>query len=293
MRLYSLREPRTFKDDKGWYCQLTEPIVGLPGINCWGVPNACGQIWGSVGTRIRMDLPLDHPLRHRSRKPVFPNEFQAIVRDVRQALHLPEDMVLKPGTDIGLVRIECVRPEVTDFEWPKVHTLVITERVRRLLEDHGLTGWHTEPVIVTQTTEGMPLPKLYEFVVDGCAGEPRVDPPVEVLSTCPVCGFIQYKRDVPVRLEMDDSQWDGSDFMRFSSVYSGLIFVTERVKEVLTNSTLDNYELETMEEAIQGIARVARVQKEADERQQRESEAMMRRIEGLKRAQEQQKTFDF
>jgi hypothetical protein len=248
MPIYALREPIIGRDEKGRSVEYDPTYIGLPGIRCVGEPGACGQIWATSLGRIHQELPEDHPLRAKTGHPVPVAEFRALREDVRHVLRLPAEQPLLPGTDIGFVRVRQRRTYVPAFEWPKVHTILVTTAVLDYLQQHGLTGWRTEPVVLTQVLKGKPPPEMREFVVVGRAGTARTAPQVQIKRSCDVCGRVSYEDPVYEQFEIDPEQWDGSDFFRFGPPFHGYIFVSERARHVLEQSPLDNYELVPVEQ---------------------------------------------
>lgn len=240
MNIFNFREPRFPKNDRGRACEAAPPFVKLPGINCY--PDGCGEIWASTGNRIYKELSKEHPLYRQKSSPVSPAEFERIVNTIKIELNLPTQEKLLPGTLIGHLRVKCKRSsEIPSFEWPAINTLLITEETRNFLVKNGLTGWHTEDVTILNSSKGQPLPPLYEMVIDGRAGTPLISPSVEVVSVCNVCGRVKYNQFIPDDFQIDVAQWDGSDFMRFSPPFNGYIFIGERSKEILENSSLNNF----------------------------------------------------
>jgi ParB family transcriptional regulator, chromosome partitioning protein len=243
VNIYQLREPRRHSDPRGRSVEYDPTHVGLPGVSCRGEPGGCGDVWATSLDRIRIELPDNHPLRGVESRAVSPARLRTLQDELRRALGLPSDLELKPGTDVGFVRVRCLRPDVPAFEWPKVHTVLITGPTRQFLALQGLGGWHTAPVIVTESGVSALCQDLLEFVVDGRAGVAWTEPAIPPPDTCEVCGRVQYEKVVVEQLRVDPTQWDGSDFFRFSPPLHGYIFVSERAKDVLAGSPLDNYEL--------------------------------------------------
>ena len=237
VKFYEFTEPNIPTDFGGRAIELSPPFIGLAGVHC----PVCGQTWATTLQRIRRELPLDHPLRHNSGKPITPAQLRAIQKDVQETLGLsPEDLLL-PGCDIGLLHIECKRSGVHDFEWPGIHSIVITKPIRDLLEAERLTGWHAEPVVITKVRRGK-TPELYEFVIDGQGGQPISNPVSQILSICAECGRIQYSPHSFGTIRVDLSEWDGSDFFRFAPPFHGRIFVTEAVRKALVAARVTNFE---------------------------------------------------
>jgi hypothetical protein len=195
MLIYRFRENSIPKHRRGRYCELSDENIGLPGVQCYAPPVGCGQTWGTAITRIRRELPREHPLyeylRQQKRHPLPPAQLQPLIENLRHALNIPEETPILPGTEIGNVRIKLRHTLITDFAWPWISTIILTERGLALLKASGLTGWHTEEVICDYKQFAFRGP-LCELVIDGVAGTPINDPEVREISLCPVCGLEKY-----------------------------------------------------------------------------------------------------
>lgn len=247
MSIYHLKKP--FYPES--YCLEIDEKHGweLPSVKC----RACWGLLTSHHLFIRQDLPEGHPLWKRHERHVWPQEFALIAEKARKALQLADDIPLLPGTRIHRLYVRATCVPSADFEWPDLFRCVITERVRQFLTDNNFTGWHVEPAIITKKPAKAAMPPLYELVVDGRGGKPIVEPPVEVGFFCEACGAIEYRNVVPTRLELDESEWDGSDLFHFDGFFGPYIFVSERFAQALERSSLSNYELESMEVFLEGI----------------------------------------
>jgi hypothetical protein len=244
---YSLEEPPLRTAAPRLALEMGEPDIALPGVSCYP---GCGAVWATTLKRIHRELPDDHPLVKGAVVNVDVEEFKRIAADVRQVLQLPPDLYLAPGTSLGFVRLEVRRRKIPDFEWPGLQTLVISRGVARVLTDAGITGWRTEPVIVTKGQMGRDIDcsDLLELVVEGRGGVPVTDPLTLELSRCDICGRVEHELPLLRRLELDPDQSDGSDIFRFDEPYSGYRFVTERFKAAVENAGLRNCKFVSLEE---------------------------------------------
>lgn len=199
--------------------------------------------------RIHRQLPPNNPLRGRKRYPVTPAEIQSVFREVRDVLSLPANIELKPGTEVGFVKVNVVNAHFADFAWPSVHTTIISQRALNLLSSSHLTGWQTARAVVERNKTDQPL-NLYELIVDGAGGRPATVPQFDLIAHCEVCGYTAYRKPNLDRFELDTNCWDGSDLFRFSPPYDGYVFVTQHVVGFLTSSNLDGFGFRTVEDFI-------------------------------------------
>jgi hypothetical protein len=246
MSIYHLKKP--FYPES--YCLAVDEK------KCWSLPSIkCRSCWGFLTNHhlfIRQDLPEGHSLWERKEYHVWPEEFAEIAKETRKALQLSENVVLRPGTEIHRLYLRAACVPNADFEWPDMRC-VISERVRQFLTDNNFTGWHAEPVIITKKPAKAALPPLYELVVDGRGGKPLVEPPIKVEFVCEECGAVEYERPAPTRLELVESEWDGSDFFHFDGFFAPYMFISQRLAKALEASSLVNYEIESVEVFLEHI----------------------------------------
>ena len=135
---------------------------------------------------------------------------------------------------------ECGRKwcDVLDTGWPGFY--VISDRMKKVLEEHGLTGWGTFPVRILDK-KGSEVSGYHGFSTLGRCG------PVDwtrgeviekrLVATGPLT---RYRRGLYAGVD----RWDGSDFF-LPENYGGPI-VTRRAAEVLKASKLTNVELNNL-----------------------------------------------
>jgi hypothetical protein len=217
--------------------------VTLPGLRC----DICGTTWTSTGPAIPLELPDDHPLRHRKTGPVPVVEFQRLREDVRKTLNLG-DVELPPGTEFGLLRMLCKSSAIAAFEWPKYNAIIVRRDVVDVFVSNNVKGWTIAPVQIDAASPGVTVPELHRLCVVGTAGEAITKPPLYPTSQCEACGRTTYNNDLLRSVSLNDAVWDGSDIFRFDGALRGFIFVTDRLAGLMRDSGFDNYDLSTKEQ---------------------------------------------
>lgn len=134
-------------------------------------------------------------------------------------------------------------PNIGDFVWTWYGDCLITDRVLKLFQEAGLTGFRVKPVTVERVRRLgkkalAKIPQLWELVITGKGGDARPESGIRIIYRCEACGLVEYSsfRD---GIHVDEEQWDGSDFFTING-YPKLILVTERVKELIIGHRLTN-----------------------------------------------------
>ncbi len=243
MNFYIAKEPPAI-DTYGRSLQLAGNEIGLSGLKC----DLCGQTWSWFGSRLHKKLSPDSKLHSLVRGPLPTQDFALVANQIRKELSLPDDYPLLPGTNIGPVRLEVVRNEIPNFEWPGRSSWIITDQVAETLTQAGLTGWRPESVEITKWRKWPPSrvkPLLYELFVTGSAGIAYTNPFFPAKSVCLLCGRVDYgdTNDLDCyTATVHEQEWDGSDFCRFSGLCWGHLVVTERAKTAIETALLTNIE---------------------------------------------------
>ena len=133
-------------------------------------------------------------------------------------------------------------PRVGDFVWTWYHDCLITDWVRELFQQVGLTGFEIRPVVVEQVKRlGKrsleEIPRLWELVVTGKGGDARPKSGIQIVYRCEACGFVDYSSYNG--FFVDEDQWDGSDFFTVNG-YPKHMLVTERIKDLIVTHRLTN-----------------------------------------------------
>lgn len=111
--------------------------------------------------------------------------------------------------------------------------ILISDRLKHLLEDYQITGWKTYPILL-KDRKGEVIPGYSGFTVTGKGGEL----------------FLPGNKGWTSRYYewyyWDSKTWDGSDFF----CIGGWVFVTNRVKTLLTQNRIDAIEFIPIEDSI-------------------------------------------
>ncbi|MEM6738420.1 MAG: DUF1629 domain-containing protein [Bacteroidota bacterium] len=139
--------------------------------------------------------------------------------------------------------------DILDTGWSSLY--LISERLKSVLDENGLTGWKTFPVKILDKKGGI-VEGYHGFSITGVCGEISYDK-CEIIekSLVPSGPVSKYYKGLYVGLD----KWDGSDFFLPSKNFG--IIVTKNAmnaikKEKLTNVAFKNLaEIETPEFALQ------------------------------------------
>ncbi len=196
----------------------------IPGMDC----PVCGT-WSS-SDRLRINLTMkDAPFRDVSfltvktwlkSRPVW-----------AAALGVAEDL-LAPGAKVGppqgvcssIIREDCVHPIPGEI-W-------VRDRVRTAMLDAQLTGVSLVPFELSGVCDDA---KLWELVVTGRAW--RKGSTEESIWVCDVCYRESFPR--PKALGVDESRWDGSDFIILDR-NPNIIVATEKVAKLIQAERFSN-----------------------------------------------------
>ena len=119
---------------------------GLPGVEC----ESCGATWG--GSRI-LAMPCPDEMRQRKelndRWPISGEAHRRLRAEVATAIrkngHVVEE--LRPGDSFQPGFLEVPSKPQADFLWASLGSVVVSERIRELLEEAGCRGVQLKPVI--------------------------------------------------------------------------------------------------------------------------------------------------
>lgn len=131
-----------------------------------------------------------------------------------------------------------------DFVWTCYRECLIQPQVVDFLRDLGATGYSLEPVAASHRNPKVkhPVPELWEVRVHGYGGRLRT-PALELAECCPACGWERYDAvDGVEGVEVDPSQWDGSDFFHAwpLPVYT---LISDRVAKALLRQRFSGFSL--------------------------------------------------
>lgn len=160
---------------------------------------------------------------------------------------------------LALTRGETTTTETTRISWAmgggmpsdviwttSAHPLIVHRRVVDLLREHGLAGWRTYPVDVTDK-QGESHPDYQGLVISGRCGTVDLSRSVVVLSQYPAGWYPHFLG----RYFAEDS-WDGSDIFMETPDSIGRVtahkFVTEKVRQVFDRAKIKNVHLQRLTE---------------------------------------------
>lgn len=118
---------------------------------------------------------------------------------------------------------------------------LISDRLRSLLTDNGITGWESFPIVLYDK-KGNEIPGYNGFTVIGSGGKLlRLPHPKEENEyfVMPEYNIWNYR------------DWDGSDFFRIKPNYN--LLVTQRVKDLLVSNRIESPNFYPIEERIKVI----------------------------------------
>jgi hypothetical protein len=213
MRFFKLTHPRYTEDKEA---EQRNPVIStathrIPGISC----DICGP-WSS-SRRLRVALPSEVA------------EFEGVsfltVTDWRTARD-------RWGAKLGPPSGTCTKAVTEDAVHPTPGEIWVMSHVGDALAAAGLTGVSFATVSLSPgCSEGT----LAELVVHGTAW--RRGSSEETLRLCAQCGRRGFPS--PHQLQVDETRWDGSDFL-FLDSNPNIVVVTERVAEVVASSGFRN-----------------------------------------------------
>lgn len=114
---------------------------------------------------------------------------------------------------------------------------LISEKFRRILVEHSISGWRTFPAEV-YGADGKLLPGYHGLAIAGRCGE--IDETKSRLTNVKLPGMVRPMRMITGMFFVPES-WDGSDI--FLSPGKGFKFCTERVAEIIKEAKITNVRL--------------------------------------------------
>jgi hypothetical protein len=126
--------------------------------------------------------------------------------------------------------------DILDTGWANL--FLISENLKKILEDHKLTGWNVFPIKLHDLS-GNEIDGYYGLSIVGHSGSTNYD-----------ASEIVEKRKVPngplsqYYKGLSFDMWDGSDFFTPDKTYQ--IFITKRAAEILKNHKITNLQTESL-----------------------------------------------
>lgn len=159
-----------------------------------------------------------------------PLEYKTIEQFVRDCYKMPSGRLVLPQTELGPKKIR----KSFSPHWNLLianDSLFVTQPVKSLLSEMEFSGIKFFPVYTTDTEHS----ELYEAVIFGDGGIPEISAGGK-WHQCPECENWYLQADHPVKLSVNEQQWDGSDF--FHLARQGAVYVSEKAVRILSNSLL-------------------------------------------------------
>lgn len=235
MQFYRLWEPPFPFDARGRAVERSQPFTGMPGVDC----RTCCQVWSRSGYRIRQELPESHWLHNSRGWPVDTQTLAEIREEVREALNLSANFPLPPGTNIGFLPVKIKRNHILDFEWPDFASVIVSDKAIRAFREANLRGWSVSPVNIVKNSK-IPVGELFELIVNGHAGKAVTNPVLQAKSVCADCGRVEYEKYDCTTAQVNEQEWDGTDFSHFDDPCQGYKIVTQRVVDTVQAFGLTN-----------------------------------------------------
>ena len=128
--------------------------------------------------------------------------------------------------------------DILDTGW--VNLFLISDRMKKILEENKLTGWRTFPIRL-YNPEGVEVPGYHGFSVIGRSSPTNYERS-EIIEKqkIPNGPVSLYYKGVSV------DTWDGADFFTPDQTYQ--IFITKKAADVLKKNKITNFQLESLAE---------------------------------------------
>jgi hypothetical protein len=147
----------------------------------------------------------------------------------------------RAGRRITELHIECVAKKVADFSSTILSDIVITDHALSVLRREGLTGFEVKPPVICpnpKLDKRLTVPKLWEFLVTGKAGNAHPDSGIVLKWKCDSCGLNRYSA-YDHGLIVNVATYDGSDFFTVTE-YPKYVLVSEKAKYIIEENRLSN-----------------------------------------------------
>ena len=152
----------------------------------------------------------------------------------------PDHRMSRYNADTLSVALSSTR--VKDIVWTWGSDLLVQDHVLTFLRSNGITGFTANKADVRfKNRSAMPPPRLWEILVTGWGGMAREQAGIELVKSCPGCGYRKYSIAHPTRL-VDPDQWDGSDFFMVWPL-PAYFFLSDRAASLLKHSGYKGFKL--------------------------------------------------
>lgn len=147
----------------------------------------------------------------------------------------------RAGRRVTELHIECISSKVADFSSTILSDIVITDHGLSVLRSEGLTGFEVKrPVVCLNVNpdKRFTIPRLWEFLVTGKAGNAHPASGVVLKWKCDACGLIR-RSAYEHGLIVNETTYDGSDFFTVTEFPKHML-VSERAKSIIEENCLSN-----------------------------------------------------
>jgi len=144
---------------------------------------------------------------------------------------------------IGNLRLILPTSHIGDFIWTIYSECIVSDRVLNLFKDSGFSGFEARTSEIVRVrrlpkNERDTIPRIWELVTTGTAGDASPESGIRLLYRCPVCDYTRYS-SFQEGIIVDAQQWDGTDFFTVKG-YPSFTLIAERVKDLIVDHRLTN-----------------------------------------------------
>jgi hypothetical protein len=118
-----------------------------------------------------------------------------------------------------------------DISWTWMSDCLIGRYLSNILVSSGVTGFRTRSIEITVSGKAVDH-DLEELMPIGWGGIANRKSGVELLESCPACGYLRYSGVTDWSNLVDSSEWDGSDIFMVWPLPK-YILITEKVRHIL------------------------------------------------------------
>ncbi len=148
----------------------------------------------------------------------------------------------RAGRPLGCLSIVAAPSAIKDFTWSWSSDILISQNVRDLFERHGVTGWVALPATVKyDKASDLRPPDLLELVLTGRGGLGGPEAGVQLVKSCPACGYKRYSIAEPSQL-IDPAAWDRSDLFIVWPL-PRYRFVSDRLADIIRQARITGVKL--------------------------------------------------
>ena len=143
---------------------------------------------------------------------------------------------------LGCLSVVATPSAIKDFTWSWTNDILISQNLLNLFERHRVTGFAALPATVTyDKTSDLRPPDLFELIVTGWGGLAGREAGVQLVESCPACGYKNYTIAEPSRL-IDPAAWNGSDLFVVWPL-PRYRFVSDRLAQIIRQERITGVKL--------------------------------------------------